>query len=103
MSALQLAGGDARDGQPLSALAACLTKFQVLVNVPVRGSPRSIASTGSRRRREVLEGRLNGAVEFSSVLGNGAAGARHGGGAGAGGDREDRPRAGGIIRQAIGQ
>ena len=61
MSALQLLAVMRETGQPLSVLAACLTKFpQVLVNVPVRRKPPLDSIEGLASRCEALEGRLNG-------------------------------------------
>ena len=62
VSALQLLAVMRETGQPLSVLAACLTKFpQVLVNVPVRRKPPLESIEGLTPRLESLEGRLNGA------------------------------------------
>lgn len=62
VSALQLLAVMRETGQPLSALATCLTKFpQVLVNVPVRRKPPLESIEGLAPRIESLEGRLNGA------------------------------------------
>ena len=62
VSALQLLAVMRETGRPLSALAACLTKFpQVLVNVPVRRKPPLESIEGLTPRLESLEGRLNGA------------------------------------------
>ena len=62
VSALQLLAVMRETGRPLSALAACLTKFpQVLVNVPVRRKPPLESIEGLIPRLESLEGRLNGA------------------------------------------
>ena len=62
VSALQLLAVMRETGQPLSALAACLTKFpQVLVNVPVRRKPPLESIEGLTPRLEALEGRMNGA------------------------------------------
>jgi phosphoglucosamine mutase len=62
VSALQLLAVMRETGQPLSALAACLTKFpQVLVNVPVRRKPPFESIEGLAARRQALEGWLNGA------------------------------------------
>jgi phosphoglucosamine mutase len=62
VSALQLLAVMRETGQPLSALAACLTKFpQVLVNVPVRRKPPLESIEGLAAREKALQGRLNGA------------------------------------------
>ena len=62
VSALQLLAVIRETGQPLSALAACLTKFpQVLVNVPVRRKPPLESIEGLAAREKALQGRLNGA------------------------------------------
>ena len=62
VSALQLLAVMRETGRPLSALAACLTKFpQVLVNVPVRRKPPLESIEGLTPRLESLAGRLNGA------------------------------------------
>jgi phosphoglucosamine mutase len=62
VSALQLLAVMRETGQPLSALAACLTKFpQVLVNVPVRRKPPLESIEGLAAREKALQGRLDGA------------------------------------------
>ena len=62
MSALQLLAVMRETGQPLSALAACLTKYpQVLVNVPVRRKPPLESIEGLAAREKALQGRLDGA------------------------------------------
>jgi len=62
VSALQLLAVIRETGQPLSALAACLTKFpQVLVNVPVRRKPPLESIEGLAAREKALQGRLDGA------------------------------------------
>jgi phosphoglucosamine mutase len=62
VSALQLLAVMRETGQPLSALAACLTKFpQVLVNVPVRRKPPLESIEGLAAREKALRGRLDGA------------------------------------------
>jgi phosphoglucosamine mutase len=62
VSALQVLSVMRETGQPLSALARCLTKFpQVLVNVPVRSKPPLGSIEGLERRVEKLEAQMNGA------------------------------------------
>jgi phosphoglucosamine mutase len=62
VSALQVLSVMRETGQPLSALAACLTKFpQVLVNVRVRTKPPLESIAGLQPRLETLEGQMNGA------------------------------------------
>jgi phosphoglucosamine mutase len=62
VSALQLLAVMRETGQPLSALAACMTKFpQTLVNVPVKEKPPLDAIPGLQPRVQALEGQMNGA------------------------------------------
>jgi phosphoglucosamine mutase len=62
VSALQVLSVMRETDQPLSALAACLTKFpQVLVNVRVRKKPPLASIAGLQPRLETLEGQMNGA------------------------------------------
>ncbi len=62
VSALQVLAVMRETGQPLSALARCLTKFpQVLVNVPVRAKPPLDSIEGLHPRMQRLEGEMNGA------------------------------------------
>ena len=62
VSALQLLSVMRETGRPLSALAACLTKFpQVLVNVPVRKKPPLESIEGLQPRVTALESEMNGA------------------------------------------
>jgi phosphoglucosamine mutase len=59
VSALQLLSVMRETGQPLSALAACMTKFpQVLVNVPVREKRSFDAIPGLRERQAAFEAEL---------------------------------------------
>jgi len=61
LSALQLLGAMRAAGQPLSELAACMTKFpQVLVNVPVREKRPFDAIPGLAARRASLEAEMDG-------------------------------------------
>jgi phosphoglucosamine mutase len=62
VSALQLLGVMRETGQPLSELAACMTKFpQVLVNVPVREKRPFDAIPGLAARAAGIEAELDGA------------------------------------------
>jgi phosphoglucosamine mutase len=59
LSALMLLGVMRETGQPLSELAACLTKFpQLLINVPVREKPPLDRIPGLPERRALLEAEL---------------------------------------------
>jgi phosphoglucosamine mutase len=62
VSALQLLAVMRETGQPLSALASCMTKFpQVLVNVPVREKPPLESIPGLADRQAARERELGAA------------------------------------------
>ena len=61
LSALALLSVAVETGEPLAALAACLTKFpQVLINVPVRSKPPIDSLDGVGERREAFEQEMGG-------------------------------------------